>query len=88
MISLIKLPRWGDVLMEIHKSQERYRYCEKLQKCVKCSRSHIREIVKLLANNNLIEIIPARKIKRIALTRKGQKIAIAILTIKSELRRF
>ena len=86
MISMIKLPRWGDVLLEISKTKERYRYCERIQKVVKCSRSHIREIVKTLEKSNLIEITPTTKIKRIELTEKGQKISIAIQTIKSELR--
>jgi len=88
MISLLKIPRWNDVLTEIHKTQEKYRYCEKLNKGVKCSRTHIREIVKLLAENKLVEIIPTKKIKKIALTEKGHKVTIAILTIKSELKQF
>ena len=86
MMSTLRMPRWNDVLVEIHKSQEKHRYCEKLNRNIKVSRSHIREIVKLLALNNLIEIIPTNKIKKLELTKKGQKVTIAIQTIKSELK--
>ena len=81
------MPRWNDVLVEIHRSQERNRYCEKLNRSVKGSRSHIREIVKLLARYNLIEIRAAKKIKKLALTEKGEKVTLSILQIKSELRK-
>ena len=86
MTPSLRMPRWGDVLVEIYKSEERYRYCEKLNRGVKGSRSHIREIVKLLEECNLIEIIPTKKIRKLALTEKGHKVTLAILTIRSELR--
>ncbi len=80
------MPRWSDVLVEIYKRAEFHRYCEKLNRGVKGSLSHLREIVKLLEKHDLIEIVPTRKIKRINLTERGKRVSISILNIKSEIR--
>ena len=64
----LTIPKWNDVLVELNKSPESQRYSEKLNKKVKTSRSHIREIVKLLALHKLILIIPTNKIKKLKLT--------------------
>lgn len=80
------MPRWSDVLVEIYKKEEIHRYCEKLNRGVKGSLSHLREIVKLLEKYDLIEITPTRKIKRINLTERGKKVSISIINIQSELR--
>lgn len=85
MILSLSMPRWSDVLVEISKRAEIHRYCEKLNKGVKGSLSHLREIVKLLEKYDLIEIAPTRKIKKIMLTERGKRVSISILNIKSEL---
>ena len=87
MICSLKMPRWNDVLLAIYKSREDCRYCEKLNRTVRASRTHIREIVKVLARHRLIEIIHTKKVKRLELTEKGRKIAAYILQIRSELNR-
>jgi predicted transcriptional regulator len=85
MLSGLRVPRWNDVLLEIHKSQERYRYCEKLFRRIDGSKTQIREIVKQLERSNLITINHLSKIKKLNLTEKGRKIALSIMTIKLEL---
>jgi len=85
MLSGLRVPRWNDVLLEIHKSQERYRYCEKIIRRIKGSKTQVREIVKQLEISKLIEIAPGKKVKKLSVTEKGRKIAIAIMEIKAEL---
>ena len=85
MISKPNMPRWHDVLVAIHRSRERNRYCEKLNRVVKGSRSHLRELVKQLTRLSLIEIQPTSKIKRLALTEKGRKIVVSIMEIRSQI---
>ena len=86
MGELLHLPKWSDVLIQIYKAPEYKRYCQKINRDVKASINHIRYIVKLLEEAKLIEIIPTRKIKKINMTEKGEKIAVCILNMKTELR--
>jgi predicted transcriptional regulator len=87
MISSLTMPRWNDVLLAMYKSREDCRYCEKLNRTVRASRTHIREIIRAMARHGLIEIIESSKIKRLELTEKGKKIAAYVLGIRSELSR-
>lgn len=85
MIQKLRLPRWNDVLLELYKDQQRQNYCEKLNRRVKTSRSHIQAIVKLLEENGLITITPGKKLKRLTLTDRGKEIALAIQQLRLEL---
>ena len=85
LIKRLRLPRWNDVLLAIYQDIKENRYCERLNRNLKASRTHIRQIVKLLAQHNLIEIIETRKIKRLAITERGRRVIVAILQIRSEL---
>jgi|APFre7841882654_1041346.scaffolds.fasta_scaffold91566_1 predicted transcriptional regulator len=85
MIHTLRLPRWNDVLLELYKSQQRQNYCEKLNRRVKTSRSHIQAIVKLLEKNGLITITPGKKLKKLSLTERGKDVATAIQQLRSEL---
>jgi Mn-dependent DtxR family transcriptional regulator len=80
------MPRWNNVLVGINNSMDQYSYCQRLSRQVKGSLTYLREIVKLLEENDLVEVIPSRKIKRLVLTEKGKKVTVSILNIKSELR--
>jgi predicted transcriptional regulator len=80
------MPRWTDVLLEIYKSPDTKRYCEKLNKRIHGSLTHIRDIVKLLAQYGFITITPEKKINKLELTEKGVIIIESILQIKLELR--
>lgn len=86
MIEQLNNPVWHDVIVKIYKTPEHKRYCQKISKEVKASINHLRTIVKLLKKAKLIEIMPTKKIKRIAMTDKGKRVAASILNIKSELR--
>lgn len=86
MIASLYLPRWNDVLVEISRTPNQYRYCQKLNRGIKASSNHIRAIVKLLEQNRLVEIIPSPKIKRIRLTEKGDRVTLYFLKIRTELR--
>jgi predicted transcriptional regulator len=82
----LRLPRWNDILLEIYKNQDRNNYCQRLNRNIRGSISHLREVVRLLAKSELINIERQKKIKRLILTEKGQKVTLAIMTIKSALR--
>ena len=79
-------PRWQDVLLAISKSSEDHRYCERLVRVVKGSRSYLREVVRQLALYRLIEIQPTTKIKRLCLTDKGRKVIQSIQDMQTQLR--
>ena len=83
---MLQLPKWGDIIVELYKTHEPHRYCQRINRNVKASINHLRFTVKLLEKAKLIEIIPTKKIKRINLTKKGEIVAASILRIKSELR--
>ena len=85
MIQSLRLPRWNDVLFELYKDQQRHNYCEKLNRRVKTSRSHIQAIVKLLEKNGLVTITPGKKLKRLNLTQRGMDVAMAIHQLRVEL---
>ena len=75
------------MLLEIHRSPEGKRYCEKLTRQVKGSRTHLRDVVKMLEQHKLIRIEPTSKMKMLSLTEKGKKVALNLLEIRSELSR-
>jgi len=85
MPKLLNFPRWNDILVEIKKNNEKNRYCERLNRKIKGSRSYIREVVKKLVKNNLIKIKPTRKIKWLELTDKGSRVTESIIQMRSEL---
>lgn len=85
MIRSLYLPRWYDVLLQLKKTPEEKRYCQKIYQQVRVSSNHVRNIVKLLEQHRLIEIMPTKKIKRITVTERGKRVAVSILNIKSEL---
>jgi predicted transcriptional regulator len=85
MHQTIRLPRWSDILIEIYKSQENRRYCEKLNRRIRGSMTHLREVVRWLAQNGLVTITPTTKVKRLSLTEKGVKVAEYIISMKLEL---
>jgi len=82
----LKLPRWSDVLVEIHKRQPRICYSEKLNKSIKGSLTYLREVIKALENQKLIEIIPTSNIKRIILTDTGVLVSGSIQQILEQLK--
>jgi len=86
MTCSLYLPRWNDVLVEIYSSANGNRYCQKLNRGVKGSLTHLREVVRLLEKYELIEIVPTKKIKQINLTEKGKRVCINIMNLKSELK--
>jgi len=79
------LPKWHEVLAQLYKTPDKYRYSQKLNIGIRGSLTHLRHVVRLLEANKLVEIIPTKKIKRIHLTEKGKNVAKAILEIKSEI---
>ena len=84
MTCSLYLPRWNDVLVEIYGAANENRYCQKLNRGVKGSLTHLREVVRLLERYELIEIVPTKKIKQINLTEKGRRVCIHIINLKSE----
>ena len=85
MTCSLYLPRWNDVLVEIHNEVHGNRYCQKLIRRVKGSLTHLREVVRLLEKSELVKIVPTKKIKQINLTEKGRRACIHIMNLKSEL---
>ncbi len=85
MIQRLKLPRWNEILIEIYKNKNNNKYSQKLNRNIKGSLSHLRAIVKKLEKRNIIKVTPNKNQKDLELTEKGEKIAIAVLTIKTAL---
>ena len=85
MIQNLRLPRWNDILVEIHRNQQRENYCKNLIRRVRGSLTHISDTVAILAERGLVEIDGSQKIKRIVLTEKGKKVAESIMIIRSEM---
>jgi Mn-dependent DtxR family transcriptional regulator len=75
MSSELSIPLWNEVLVELSRTNEKDRYCERLNRRMKASRSHMAAIVKRLQENGLIAAIAAKKIKKLVLTEKGTKVA-------------
>jgi len=82
----LKLPRWNEVLVKILRNRNKVCYCERLNRSIQGSRTYLREIIRILANNNLIEIRPTKKIKKLFLTDKGKRVAIHISNLRTELK--
>ena len=57
MINLLKMPRWNDVLLELSRSKNSARYCERISRAVKASRTHVREVVKVLVDHKAATIL-------------------------------
>ena len=86
MTCSLYLPRWNDVLVEIFNEVNGNRYCQKLNRRVKGSLTHLRGVVRLLEKFGLVKIVPTKKIKQIILTEKGRRACINIMNLKSELK--
>ena len=82
----LKLPRWHDVLLTIYRQKEDHRYSSKLNRYIKGSLTHLRIIIKRLEQNGLIRILPHKNKKCLVLTEKGERIALAIINIRTELK--
>lgn len=81
----LRLPQWNAVLLAIYRSQEDHRYCQRLNRKVRGSLTHLRNIVNRLARHKLIRVIPGSKINQINLTKKGEQVATSIIRIRSVL---
>ena len=86
MSSSIYLPVWIEVLVHLHRAPDCKRYCQRLSREVDTSINHLRAVVRRLAEKNLVEIVSTKKIKRIIVTERGKRIAVAVQSIKSELK--
>ncbi len=86
MSSSLYLPVWIEVLVHLHSTPDYKRYCQKMGREVNISMNHLRAVVRRLAEKNLVEIVSTKKIKRIIVTEKGKRIAVAVQSIKSELK--
>jgi predicted transcriptional regulator len=82
----LHLPKWGDVLIAINKSQCHNRYSEKIIRSLQGSITHLRELIKALHYQDLIRIMPKKKIKYLEITDKGHRILNALQIIKFELK--
>lgn len=85
MENFLRLPRWNQVLLEIYKSQNKPSYSQKLNRRLKASLTHIREIIKQLVAYKLVEVRPKHRIKRLVLTDRGRRVAASLQEIRYEL---
>ena len=82
------VPRWQQVLLAIYKSSEEHRYCERLNRIIRGSRSYLGRTVKRLAEQGLITIHPMSKIKWLSLTDKGKRVLHSIIEMRTHLNVF
>lgn len=87
MIQELRFPRWNDILVEIYRSQDRGNYCQKLNRRIRGSLTHVRETVRILADEGMVEITSNEKAKKILLTERGRKVAESIMALRSEMKR-
>lgn len=83
----LRLPKWNEILIAIYKAQQRKPYAQKLNREIKGSLTHLREVVKALADFQLIEIYEGKKAKQIVLTEKGRQVAEKLISVREYLRR-
>lgn len=81
----LRFPQWHTVLLAIYRSQESHRYCQRLNRKVRGSLTHLRIIVSRLARHKLVKVVPRRKINLINLTKKGEQVASSIMRLRSVL---
>ena len=81
----LTFPRWNEVLVAIYNNNGKTSYCQRINRRVKGSLTHLRNIVKLLEKKSLIEIQSMKKIKRLVLTEKGKRVTVALQQVKEEL---
>ena len=85
MKQLLYFPKWLEILVKINNAPPNKRYSQKLVRELKMSINHLRAILKKLEQEEIIEIMPSKKIKWIVLTNKGKELSQAIQSIKSSL---
>ena len=83
MKHLLYFPKWFELLIKINNAPDHKRYSQKLVRELKMSINHLRAILKKLEQEEIIEIMPSKKIKWIVLTEKGRELSQAIMSIKS-----
>lgn len=82
----LRLPKWNDILIAIYKSQQRKPYAQKLNREIRGSLTHLRGVIKSLADFQLIEIYNGKKTKHLMLTEKGRQVAEKLLSVRDYLR--
>ena len=84
MVRKIRIPRWQHILLVIYKSPERERYGERLNRIVQGSRTHLRVVLQGLVREGLITMKVRKNKKPVILTEKGERMAIALMELRSE----
>lgn len=74
------------MLVEIHKQHSRICYSEKLNRSIKGSLTYLREVIKALEDQKLIEIVPESRIKRLVLTDSGLTVSDSVQQIWERLK--
>ena len=86
MYRTLTLPKWNHLLVSLYKSQPHERYAERLNRRMRSSLTHLRELVRALESHRLIELYSEKKRKMLILTEKGRRVTNSTQSILSELR--
>ena len=81
----LKDPLWQQLIIQIYKRRPKQRYLSRIHRNLKGSLTHLRVILQRLQERGLILINRKQNRKMLELTQKGEKVAIALLTLKSEI---
>ena len=81
MTETIYLPKWTDVLVSLYNLPKEHRYCGRLYRKTGITIRHLRELIAHLESRDLVCRCETGKIKYIALTESGTRIAELFLQI-------
>lgn len=73
------LPRWAEVLLVLSQVEPKDRYYQRLLRHTKVASSYVREVLRVLEDEGLVEVKPSGRIHRLVLTAKGNQLAFHLL---------
>ncbi len=81
----LKEPLWQQLLLQIYKHSPKQRYISRVHRKIGGSLNHLRFITQMLHETGLIQITPKKKRKYLVITPKGERVVVALMTLKSEI---
>lgn len=87
MSSAISLPKWTEVLVAIYNTPEPHRYCGRLYRKTGVTARHLRSLIAHMEDMEFVRRQDGTKIRYIALTETGERLAQLFLEIYPTLKR-
>lgn len=81
MSKQIYLPKWTELVVALYNTPSEQRYNQKLHRTIAITTRHLRTLISDLEDMGIATTTRKSKIKYIALTEKGEKVAESLLQI-------